>query len=520
MLGEAARSFLHPHNPLFSTTLSTGGGTNLIANTSILFFGYLFAPVTLLFGAGLSYLVILTANFLATAMAWRRFFLNHATGSEPAAFVGGLFLGFSPAMMSHSLGHPNLTAQWLIPIMLHLILRLYRSEHRVRDGVIIGVLAFIQYFIAEEPLLLLALGLLLFLLGCAIFSPGLIRIHRRGMTTGGLAALATGGVLLAYPVYFQFDGPMSFHGVPFSILYFSQDLAGFLQFPNQSLGGNLNATAGYWPGVTEQAALFGGPLVVLFLAACIGFAHRTAVRASLVAVLVLAALSLGPSVHSAGKPSTLPGLWVHLQNLPVFEDSLPVRMALAITPFVGYLLVIVIDRATRVVKPWRLPCYALVAAALIPLAPRPIAAVAAEPAPTFITQGDYLNCISGGRSILSVPADDWSPLLWTASLTNDVPLAQAPFVYPDGSPAKNAVFGSSGRSLGTLLGQVESSGSFTPVTSQMSASATSDLQYWNAGCVVLIHTATNYNALRQELNALFGQPTFYSNVDVWSVRKQ
>lgn len=521
MLGEAARSLLHPHNPLFSNALGaavTGGGINLIGNTSILLFGYLFSPITLLFGAGASYLLIITGNFLATALIWRWFFKTHVTDSEPAAFIGGLFLGFSPSMMSHSLGHPNLTAQWLIPIMLHLVLRLHRSEHRVRDGVILGLLIAAQFFIAEEPLLLLAISFAIFLIVCALFSPQLIRERGTAILTGGAAAVATSVVLLAYPIYFQFSGPLSVVGIPFSVPYYSQDLAGYLQFPNQSLGGNPNAI-GYWPGLTEQAALFGGPLVVLFLVACIAFAHRTAVRASLISVFVLVLLSLGPTVHVAGKLSALPALWTHVQNLPAFEDSLPVRMAMAITPFVGYLLVIIVEHATRTPKVWRLPCYAIIAAALIPLTPRPIAAVAAPPTPVFFTQGSYKSCVTGGRSLVTVPSDSWSPLLWTASLTDNVPLAESPFVYPDGAPDRHAVFGSSGRSTFALLNSVESTGVYVPVTSDTKNSVNSDLQYWNAGCVLLIHNTNNYGALREELDNLLGQPTIYDDVDVWNVHQ-
>lgn len=520
MLGEAARSFLHPHNPFFSSVIGVGaanGGTNLIANTSILLFGYLFSPITLLFGAGLSYLLIIAGNIVATAVAWRWFFRAHVTTSEPAAFVGGLFLGFSPAMMSHSLGHPNLTGQWLIPIMLHIILRLHRSEHRVRDGVLLGVLVAAQFFMAEEPLLLLGISLVVFLLGCAVFSPHLVRIHWRGMAIGGLVALGTCVVLLAYPVYFQFGGPLSSVGVPFSVPYFSQDLAGYLQFPNQSLGGDLTAAVNA-PGATEQAALLGGPLVVLFLLACIAFSDRIAVRASMLCVFVLVALSLGPAVHIGGSPSSLPALWVGLQNLPVFQDSLPVRMAMAITPFVGYLLVIIVEQATRVPKAaWRMPCYAVIAAVLIPLTPRAIVPQAAEPTPTFFTQGDYKNCISGGRSLVTVPSEDWSPLLWTASLTDDVPLAQSPFVYPDGAPDKKAVFGSSGREIFAVLGQVESTGTQVPVTDELRAAVHNDLRYWNAGCVLLIHSVNKYSAVRAELDDLLGQATVYDNVDVWRV---
>jgi hypothetical protein len=520
VLGEAARSLLHPHTPLFSSTMGVGalnGGTNLIANTSILFFGYLFSPITLLFGAGLSYLLIIAGNIVATAVAWRWFFRAHVTTSEPAAFVGGLFLGFSPSMMSHSLGHPNLTAQWLIPIMLHIILSLHRSEHRVRDGVILGVLVFAQFFIAEEPLFLLGISLIVFLLGCAIFSPSLVRMHWRGMAIGGLAALGTCVVLLGYPLYFQFAGPLSSVGVPFSVPYFSQDLAGYLQFPNQSLGGNLT-DAVFAPGATEQAALFGGPLVVLLLLACIAFVDRIAVRASALCVLVLVALSLGPSVHVGNNPSTLPALWAGLQNLPLFEDSLPVRMAMALTPFAGYLLVIVIEQATRVPRAaWRLPCYAIIVAVLIPLTPRPIVAQAAEPTSLFFTLGDYKNCISGGRSLVTVPSEDWTPLLWTASLTDEVPLAQSPFVYPDGAPDKKAVFGSSGRELFAVLGQVASTGANVPVTDQLRTAVNSDLRYWSAGCVLLIHSATKYSALKTELDSFLRQATVYDNVDVWSV---
>jgi hypothetical protein len=339
------------------------------------------------------------------------------------------------------------------------------------------------------------------------------------MLTGGAAALTTVVLLLAYPFYFQFSGPLSAVGIPFSVPFYSQDLAGYLQFPDQSLGGNINATIGYWPGLTEQAALFGGPLVVLFLVACIVFAHRAAVRASLISVFVLVLLSLGPTVHVAGRPSGLPALWTDVQNLPAFEDSLPVRMAMAITPFVGYLLVIIVEHAVRAPKMWRLPFYAVIAAALIPLTPRPIVAVLAPPTPEFFTQGDYKSCVSDGRSLVTVPSDSWSPLLWTASLTDNVPLAESPFVFPDGAPDRKAVFGSSGRSTFALLNSVESTGVYIPVTTDTKNEVDSDLQYWNAGCVVLIHSTSNYGPLREELDNLLGQATVYDDVDVWSVHR-
>ena len=75
----------------------------------------------------------------------------------------------------------------------------------------------------------------------------------------------------------------------------------------------------------------------------------------------------------------------------------------------------VVERAARAPR--------LIAATLVPLTPRPIVAVATPPTPTFITQGDYRSCITGGRSLLTVPSDNWQPLLWTASLTDEVAIA-------------------------------------------------------------------------------------------------
>ena len=93
-----AYAIAHGLNPFHTTALHYPGGVNLLANTSVLAIGVVLAPITWLFGPIATLNVALT---LAPAISALSMFvlLRRWVSWTPAAFIGGLFYGFSPFIL-------------------------------------------------------------------------------------------------------------------------------------------------------------------------------------------------------------------------------------------------------------------------------------------------------------------------------------------------------------------------------------------------------------------------------------
>jgi len=124
-LTNGANAVGHVENPLFTAKLNAPYGVNLMANTSMLALALPLAPVTLTFGAGATFVVVDTLALTGTAAAWC-FVLDRLLNHRAAAAIGGAFCGFAPAMISHATGHPNIVAQFVLPFIVLVVLRLGR----------------------------------------------------------------------------------------------------------------------------------------------------------------------------------------------------------------------------------------------------------------------------------------------------------------------------------------------------------------------------------------------------------
>ncbi len=161
-LVHAVRVVTHGENPFYTTTMNHPSGVNLMANTATLGLHLPLVPVTMLFGPQVSFAVMVTGALAGTAAAWYWLFSRHLVGSRFAAFVAGGFCGFAPGMVSQADGHPNIAAQFLVPIIVWRVLRLREPGHALRNGLILALLVTYQAFINEEILLLTALAAGLF----------------------------------------------------------------------------------------------------------------------------------------------------------------------------------------------------------------------------------------------------------------------------------------------------------------------------------------------------------------------
>lgn len=532
LLSVTAQSVTHLHNPLFSATVNAPMGINLMANTGIIPLGILFTPVTLLLGAPVSFGWILLGNLIASALVWRWFLNRNLPKPEGASPVwrsllvgfGGLALAFGPGMISHTLSHPNLTAQWLLPVIVDRVLRMREGERLVRHGVILGVLVTLQAFLSEELLFITAITLAVLVLCYAAQRPREAWAQAPALARGIAVSIAVAGVLLAYPLWFQFAGPQSYTRIPDSPLTHSADLKSFLLAPAQSVLGDPPVTRLYSPNYTEQESFLGWPLLVLALLIALWRAWRDViVRTCTLAVLVLALLSWGPSPAFAKNKLGFHGLWYYLEGLPGFTDALPVRIALSIFPFVIVMVVYNLLLTERENVTIRGVAGVATAAAMIPLIATPVAVANRDKLPQWVTSGEWQQC-AGTGTVVTVPlvTDAYREALrWVAVTNGALRIPQMPLFVP--GPNGVATIGPAPRPTSALLARVDASGKVPSATDKATLTKNqtrlaADLAYWQAGCVAVMPDAAHPQQDQQTLTELFGRPgTLEGGVWTWKV---
>ncbi|MGN9775512.1 DUF2079 domain-containing protein [Micromonospora sp. H33] len=543
LLAFGGHALTHGQNPLFTYLINVPDGVNLAVNTSITVYAAVFAPVTYLIGPPATFLVILTLNLAATALAWY-WLLNRQFGRSPlAAGLGGLFIGFAPGMVAHANAHLNWTAGWLVPLLVWRTFALRRPEHRIRNGVILGVLVAVAFSIAAEGLFFTALALGLFLVVRALHPAG--RAEARTALPGFLGGLGVtalvAGVLLAYPLWLHFAGPQRFHGTGFDAVIHSEDVASYVAYPSRSLAGEAGLRTDLAPNPTEENSFFGLPLLLLTVAAVVllwrrAEAPRRATLWALGAVAVaFTVLSFGPVAKVDGRRSDLPMPFDLVGHLPVVNAALPARLALVVAPVIGVLLAYAVD-ALRAEPPRSRPAragwLAAFAVALVPLLPVPLLTVEREPIPRFFTSGTWREYVSPGGVLTPVPLTlDVYPdgQRWQAYALSH---RQGEFAIPSGfflgpgGPDGRGRIGPPPRLLSTLLDQAARFGAVPIVTEGTIKEVQADLRHWRIEAVVLpdqVHGAkwaVDQDAVRRAATALFGEPERVEDVWVWRIRQE
>jgi hypothetical protein len=511
----AAHSITHLDNPLGTLLQNYPQGVNLMANTSMFGVSVPLAPVTLLFGPTVTWTLVLTFGLASTAYAWYWFLGRYAVQSRAAAAVGGLFCGFAPALISHANGHPNFVVLPLLPLILACVIRLAHGAG-TRTALVLGLLVAMQIALGEEPLLITAVTFAVFALAYFASRPRFAVTAVRNATKPLLIAAAIALVLTAGPLWWQFFGPQSYRFIDHGPM--GNDLKALLQFPRQSVGGNVSPGQNVAINGTEENAYFGWPLLALALASAIWLRRLALARAAAVTVVVMCVVSLGAelTIGRNGTGVTLPWSW--LERLPLFESVLETRFAMGAIPAIALLLALTVDRAIRE-KATRVPWAVAFALALVPLIPLPLTTVQRAPAPDFFADGTWRSYVDDG-SVVTVPLprpEDARALTWQVEADFGFPLAGGYFVGPVG-PEKKAKYGPEDRPTALLLGSVQKSGTVPEVTEQMRAQAHADLMYWRADVVVLPN-GENQRALRRTVQALLGsEPQRVDDVWVWDVR--
>lgn len=515
---------------LVSDRLNAPDGFNLLANATIIVPGAVLAPITLLFGTGTSFALLVAGNLAATAISWYLLYARALGAHRVAAAIGAGFCGFAPGMISQSNSHPHMTAQWLVPAIVWGVLRLVQAaDPRHGDGpaaarrlvvaaVALATLVTVQVFVGEEVLFLTAVTLGLLAIGYAAAAPAFARRVLPRFSLGILLTMGLAAAALAYPLWVQFKGPQSVPNGVFSPDYFSADLASFPAVSPLSIAGSPEASR-LSTGASEYNTFLGVPLL-LVTAACAGWLRRHPLVVAIVPVGVLSAwLSLGPRVIIDGTRTDIWAPYELLRDLPLVEGALPMRFALALIPLVATVLVLAMNRslgagtgATRLLVP------AVVVGALLPIVPAPLPATSRPPVPAFITGGHWRQCVPPDGVLVPVPLPTPKQpdvMRWAAAANVEFRLPEGFFIGPYASNGRASV-GTFKQPTSALLTEVAKTGQVPAIAAEHRDQAARDVAFWKASCLVLAESQPNAAALRDTLESLFGPGTHV--VDVWTWR--
>jgi hypothetical protein len=514
---------------LVTHLLNAPDGVSVLANTSVLTLGLLLTPLTVAFGAPVSFAVALAGNLAATGICWYLLLRRTLRLRTAAAAVGGGFAAFAPGMISQSNGHPHIGAQWLVPPIVWCVHRLTviataELDRPARTRRVAGVAALLaglvtaQCFLGEEVLYLTAITLALFCAGYAVAAPRRAARVLPTLAAGVGGAAVIGSVLLAYPLWVQFAGPQSATGSPFNIEYFSADLVSFGAYSPLSLAGN--AVAEPAPGsLTELNTVLGYGLLMFVAAVAVWQRRRPIVVAAVSAAIVMGAIALGPRLVINGTRTEIPGPYVLLQSLPVIDEALPSRFALALIPLIAVVLAVALDAAHARSVTVRAAVMLGVIVALVPIAPRPFATIDRPAVPRFFTEGHWRSCVRPGGVLVPVPLPtptNPEAMRWASATGDRFALPQGFFIGPYGDGGR-ASMGTYERPTAALLGKVARDGTPAGVTETDQYTARTDLAFWGAKCLVLADDQAGWDALRQTLDDLFGPGRRMDDVWVWRV---
>ncbi|NMO56725.1 hypothetical protein HH310_36825 [Actinoplanes sp. TBRC 11911] len=523
VMAHGERVLFHGDNPFFSGRLNVPDGVNMMANTSVLALAIPVAPITHFFGAGVSVVLLLTLGLAGTATAWYWVLSRHLVTSRVAAWIGGLWCGFAPALISHANGHVNFVSQFVIPFIVWQLLRLREPGRHWRGGIILGLLIVLQVFINEEVLLFTALALGVFVLAYACMSPRRAMRAARPFLTGVGVAAVTALVLLIYPLWWQFAGPGNYQGQPFTPDEYATDLLSIGAFARQSLAGNAAVARHLSVSQTEDNTFFGPIGLVMIVVSVVVLWRYVAARAAAIAAVLLLIVSMGPHLKIANWESPIPLPFGLLSHLPIIELVSVTRFAMVVATICGVLLAVATDRMLVAPRRKRRLFQVGLVLALVPLLPKPLPVVGADPLPAFLTSGDWRPYVAGDRTVVPVPLPEVTTgrtaMRWVALTHLEFTVPRGYFMGPANPPSnRTGSWNAPARFTSNLLWSVREYGYVPTLTAADKAQIQADLKFWRAGVVVLVPDSRNGSDLLATLTQALGKPTFVGGVQTWDMR--
>ncbi|GAA4203897.1 hypothetical protein [Actinocatenispora rupis] len=509
----------HLGDPFYTTLVNAPVGANMMANTSMLFPGVVLAPVTLLFGPAVSFVLLETLALAGTAAAWYLVFRRRLGVSWGAAALGAGLCGFAPGMVALSNTHVHITALFLAPFIVSLVLPgdVEGWRRSVGRGALLGVLLTLQGLTGMESLLSIALGTGTFVLVYALLDvPRARRLARTFLVRAG-TGLVVSVVLLGYPLWMMVAGPGHTTGTPWVISASGTDVGSWLWYGSFALaGGPERASLAYAVNPIEETGFLGIGLAALLLVLAVRLWRDRTARALVLTGLVFVVLSFGTEIVVFGVRTGIPAPWALLAKVPLLEQALPDRVALVAVTAFGALLALGVDHARRtgVRRPVR---YGVLALALVPILPVPLPTQYRDPIPTFFTAGTWRAYVRPGHTMLPVPmlrSVDRRGQRWSSGTGDEIAMPGGAIMIPvDGGQAN---WGVPRSDLTRMLARVSTTGRKPPITAAARANSRRDLVAARTDVVVLDPHTGHTAAVRATIDAVLGHPGRYvGGVWVW-----
>jgi hypothetical protein len=523
VMAHGERVLFHGANPLITDRLNVPDVVNMMANTSVLALSLPAAPVTHFFGPGVSVVLLLTLGLAGTAAAWYWVLSRHLVTSRVAAWLGGLWCGFAPAMVSHANGHVNFVSLFVVPFIVWQVVRLREPGRHWRGGAILGLLVVVQVFINEETLLFTALTLGVFVIAYALMAWRRARSEAPHVLAGLGVAAAVALVLLAYPLYVQFTGPGSYKGQPFQPDKYVTDLLAVGAFARQSLAGYAALTRRLSVSATEDDTFFGPAGLVMIVVSAAMVWRSVAARAAAIAGLVLLVVSMGPRLRAGGWESPVPLPFGLVSHVPIIDLVSVTRFGMVPATIAGLLLALAADRVRGLPGRRRRWFRVGLVLALVPLVPKPLPVITAAPLPPFLAEGLWRQYVPDGRSLVPVPLPEVTygreGMRWAALTGLEFPVPRGYFMGPASPPLdRTGSWNAPWRYTSSMVNRIQRDGVRPVITDADKRKITADLIFWRAAVVVLVPTSAHADVVQDTFTDALGPPELVGGVEIWDVR--
>jgi hypothetical protein len=506
-------ALLEGQNPLLGTHLNVPDGVNLMWNTSLPLPAALMTPVTELLGLPVTvttlYTLALALSAWFASIAFRRY-----VRSYPAALLGGLVYGFSPAMIAQSSSHLHLTLGTVLPPLLLLLLDelLVRQRHHpLLVGAALGALAAAQILIGEELLAFTGIAAAAMVVILLAMFPREVPARAGRALLGIGAAAVVFAALAAWPLAFQFLGPQRVAGDIQESSRNGNDLYSFV-VPTRLMAVSpavaLQVSGRFIGRVGELNGYMGIPLVGLVLFTVARWWRSGVVRVAFITGLVMLLLSMGERLHVDGQILDVPMPWAAMKSLPLVESAIPTRMMLTGNLFFGLLLAVFVDRSRRWAIGGRLLALVLVGAALVALLPTaPLRAQPLAPPPFFT--GAEVRRIPADSVALVAPfptAQASKAMTWQALAGMRYRMPGGYFVGPDAQGRPK--FGPVGTRLSGWMTKIRLGWDKPNLVPELRRALVADLARWQVGTVLVgpMDTPPIEATMVQFFTELLGRP--------------
>jgi hypothetical protein len=342
----------HGHNPFVTSYLHAPMGANLAIDTSMPLLGLLGLPITLTAGPIAAFNLLLRLG-LAASGASMFGVLRRYTSWWPAAFGGGLLFLLSPYLANQAIRHLFLSFVPLVPLFIPLLDDWLISRRRapVRSGLLLGLVAALQFLISAEVLLTSAIMAVVGLAYLALRYRAQVAERLGALARGVAAALGVFLVIAGYPIYMLLAGPdrpigpvhtlsglTRYHGDLLSPLYPTSHQAvapGALASIGQHLATGLTIEDGFYLGF---------PLLLLLGYLVIRCRRVPLVATAAVVGVAAFILALGGTLTVNGKTLGIPLPFAIFQHLPVVQNLEAARFSLYLQLAAAIIFAVGLDR--------------------------------------------------------------------------------------------------------------------------------------------------------------------------------